>query len=421
MQEYYDRAKYLVDHGQLNPDAFRPPAYPVFLAGLLRLFGDRAVIAARVVQAILGAVSIGLTGLIARQVAGPRATILAATIVAFYPAWLIYPVYLVAESLFTFLTLLGIWLWSLRRWWAVVMAGITLAIAMQTRAVGIATIAGLSIAAAIDIVGGLRRPREHTPTAPTTLAAQLTLLIVAFALAMTPWVGRNLSMFGRLIPTDTASGWNFLLGNNPLATGRLELDHIPIVAQQYWSRATTDVERSTIGMQAGMAFIRAEPGQSAALAVKKLGYLVGLEGREHAWTYSNHYHGRRSPAVIWMWGLAILISFPVLMIAAATGAFRPGLSRTTLGVALLATLVFVALVHIGSFGESRFHVPWIPVLAIFASRLTVPLDRRWPLLRRSVFALAMVTLISLWISQAPGLVHRLALLASSPTPLALPY
>jgi len=417
MQEYYDRARYLAEHGQFHPDAFRPPAYPMFLAAIALLFDDRTLIAARVVQAILGAASVGLTGLLALQWMG-RAGLVAAAIVAVYPAWLIYPVYLVAEPLFTFLTLLGIWLWTRRGAWNAILAGVVLSSAMQTRAVGIATVAGIAVASSIAVIAHGRQDA----TAWKPMGSRLALLLATFALVLAPWVVRNARLFGEFIPTDTASGWNFILGNNPLATGRLELAQIPIVSQTYWSQATTDVQRSKIGIDAGMAFIRSHPGRSFVLALHKIGYLVGLEGREHAWTYSYHFHGRRSAAVVWAWGLGLLVSFPLVMIAALAGMFLPGRAGTPLGITLIVILMFVVLVHVGSFGESRFHLPWVPVLAIFASALWAPHARvawSWP--RRLFLGALVFALVILWITQAPDLLARLAVLARSTGPIGLPY
>lgn len=412
MQEYYDRARHIVEHGRLHPDAFRPPAYPIFLAALALVFDDRMLFAARIVQAILGAASVAIAGLLARQMAGSGAGLVAAGILAIYPAWLIYPVYIVAESLFTFLTLLGLWLWTCRGYWTAIASGVVLAIAMQTRAVGVATIAGIAVASTIPL---LLRARERS-------VARLALLLLACALTLAPWVVRNARLFGEFIPTDTASGWNFILGNNPLATGRLELDQIPIVSETYWSRATTDVERHKIGLEAGAAFIRSHPWQSFTLALRKIGYLVGLEGREHAWPYSYHYHGRRSFAVVWAWGLALLVSFPIVMLAGLAGMIRPRATSSTLHVTLIAVLVFAALVHVGSFGESRFHVPWVPVLAIMASTLCASragMPWSWP--RRVSYGAIVLALVNLWISQAPDLLERLALLARSTGPAGLPY
>lgn len=423
MHEYYGRAIYLRDHGQLYPDAFRPPAYPTFLTGFVMVFGDRALLAARVGQAVLGAINIGLVGVLAERLAGARGGLAAASILAVYPAWLLYPVYIMAETLFTFLTLSAIWLWSRRSYWASGLAGVALALSVQSRAVGIATIGGIVIAGALDAVAGLRNP-QHTfgPDAWSRIATRLALLATAFALTLAPWVIRNAQMWGAFIPTDTASGYNFLLGNNPMATGRLEIDQIQAIGDNYWRGVVTDAERSAVGISAGMAFIRTEPRAALLLTVRKMGYLVGLEGREHAWTYSYHFHGRRTAATVWMWGLGLLISFPLVMIMALAGMFRPGTLATSLGRTIVIVLSAATVVHLASFGESRFHVPWVPLLAIMAGTLWSP--RRvapwsWP--RRASLGLVTTVLLLLWIAQAPALLEQLALLASSQTPLQLPY
>jgi hypothetical protein len=434
MQDYHDRAMYLRQHGELMPDAFRPPAYPVFLAAVSLVAGEHFLLAARIVQAFLGAGMIALTGLLARRISGPRGGLAAAAIVAVYPAWLIYPVYIMAETLFAFLTLAGLWCWSQGSLRMAALAGVALASSVQSRAVGIATVAGIGVVTLAgmtmwrrsssdppgDIEGGTAGGELRTQ-ARRASARRLVVLGAAFLLAMAPWVVRNYKLFGAFVPTDTASGYNFLLGNNPVATGRLELDQLPDITQRYWSRATTDVERSRVGLEAGLAYIRSEPLRASRLAVRKLWYLLGLEGREHAWTYSYHFHGARRPAVVWAWGLAILLSFPLVMSAALAGLFRPGLSHTRLGLIVAAVLIAAAVLHVASFGESRFHVPWVPLLAIAAGRLWMPSAGSWPRPRRGALIVMLVALGVLWLSQAPALIAQLGLLASSPTPLGLPY
>jgi len=423
MHEYYSRAIYLRDHGQLYPDAFRPPAYPTFLAGFVIVFGDRALLAARVAQAVLGAINIGLVGVLADRLAGARGGLAAALMLAVYPAWLLYPVYIMAETLFTFLTLSAIWLWSRRSYWTSALAGVALALSVQSRAVGIATIGGIAIAGALDAVADLRSPQHGlAPDAWSRIAKRFALLATAFAFTLAPWIIRNAQMWGAFIPTDTASGYNFLLGNNPMATGRLEIDQLEAIGNKYWKQVVTDAERSAVGFSAGMAFIRAEPRAALLLTVRKLGYLMGLEGREHAWTYSYHFHGQRTAATVWIWGLALLISFPPIMLMALAGMFRPGTFTTSLGRTIVIVLIAATLVHLASFGESRFHVPWVPLLAVMAGTLWSPQSvAPWSWPRRAALAFVMTVLLLLWISQAPALLEQLALLASSPTPLQLPY
>ena len=66
-----------------------------------------------------------------------------------------------------------------------------------------------------------------------------------------------------------------------------------------------------------MSWAREHPGAWARLAVAKLGYLFGLEGREHAWVYGHAYFGERSSTTVRLWSVLLLVSFPLLVVAAA--------------------------------------------------------------------------------------------------------
>jgi 4-amino-4-deoxy-L-arabinose transferase-like glycosyltransferase len=422
MHDYQDRALYILQHGQLPPDAFRPPAYPLFLAGLYKVFGVH-LLAPRLVQALLGTGVIALTFGLARRVAGQGASLAAAAVVALYPAWLLYPVYLMAENLFTFLTLLGIWLWAKARWWTALAAGLVLGVSVMTRAVGIATLAGLGVAAVWQIARPLElKARTNRVTAAALTVLSLMCLLIGAAVALSPWVRRNHDRYGRAIVTDTASGYNFLLGNNPRATGRLELDDVQAVSETYWGLARDDAQRSEIGYEEGWKFIAANPLDATVLAVRKLGFLVGLEGREHAWAYGHHYQGRRSPDAVRAWGLAVLASFPVLMALALAGALRPGLAGTPVGLTVGMILLVATGVHLASFGESRFHLPWIPLLAVASARTFSAEPRTpWTRPRLILFVAVLVLLSTWWTVQAPAFLGQLAALAESPEPLGLPY
>jgi 4-amino-4-deoxy-L-arabinose transferase-like glycosyltransferase len=94
--------------------AFRPPLYPVALAGIYEISGTsdagRRWEAARVVQALLGVAAVALIGLIALRIWGRREAVAASAIAAVYPPLLLVGSTLVSEALFIPLILLGIWL-----------------------------------------------------------------------------------------------------------------------------------------------------------------------------------------------------------------------------------------------------------------------------------------------------------------------
>jgi 4-amino-4-deoxy-L-arabinose transferase-like glycosyltransferase len=382
---------------------------------VFKLFGP-SLLAVRIGQAVLGTVTVACTYVLARRVTSERGARASAIAVAVYPALLLYTVYLMAETLFMCLAVLGLVLWSRERPWSALAAGAVIGLATLTRSTGFAALFGVVLADAIRLV--LRR---HTGA--FAIVARALVLLLGFALVLAPWIQRNYAIYGRIIPTDTSSGFNALLGNYEGATGRHPgLAAVDAAAQRYWRNTRNDVERSDVGMRVAGEFVRARPTTALALAFRKIGYFYGIEGREHAWGYSFHLQGRRESQVVWAWGVALMASFPLVMVLACVGLLRPGLSYSATGLALAATLVGATLIHVASFGDSRFHLPWIPLLAILAARaVAAQTHAPWTTGRKVVLAALIMLLALTWIDQVNELMAVLPRLAASPTPLQLPY
>jgi 4-amino-4-deoxy-L-arabinose transferase-like glycosyltransferase len=357
-----------------------------------------------------------LTYVLALRITTQRGALLAAFLVAVYPALLLYSVYLMAETLFAFLATLSLTLWATDRPRLALAAGVAIGAATLTRSTGLALAGGIGLAETFRLMV----VRDELVG---RALARLALIVMGCLLVLAPWTLRNYEMYGRLIPTDTSAGFNALLGNYEGATGRHPgLPAVEAAAQKYWSAARNDVERSDVGMQVARDFVRANPLRAAQLAMLKLAYLFGVEGREHAWGYSFHLQGRREAQTVWAWGLAIIVSFPVLMTLASIGGWRPGLSVSVVGIAVVTTLFCVTAIHLASFGDSRFHLPWIPLLAVLAARAIAPFSARpWTMSRQAIVAVWLVFLALAWKDQTAELLAVLPRLAASPVPLQLPY
>src|SRR4029079_6674974 len=84
------------------------PVYPLFLA-LVGAAPDEhgaAPVRVKVAQSIVGAIRVGLIGLLARRVAGARAGVVAAAIAAVYPPLVWICAYVLSEALYSTLALL---------------------------------------------------------------------------------------------------------------------------------------------------------------------------------------------------------------------------------------------------------------------------------------------------------------------------
>jgi 4-amino-4-deoxy-L-arabinose transferase-like glycosyltransferase len=82
-----------------RPTAFRPPAYPIFLAGVYAVFGHD-IQAARVANAFVGTGIVALIGLIAFQLWGRRVCLVALGVGAIYVPLILVGQSVMSEPLF---------------------------------------------------------------------------------------------------------------------------------------------------------------------------------------------------------------------------------------------------------------------------------------------------------------------------------
>jgi 4-amino-4-deoxy-L-arabinose transferase-like glycosyltransferase len=392
MQEYYDRARFIVEHHALFNDASRGPIFPLLLAPLLKAFGTHAVLAIRIANALIGSLCIALTAALGDQLVGRRWALVGAAIVAFYPTWILYTVFVLSEIPFTLFVLLAFWLWTRQRRWAAPATGVIVALSAQTRTPGVAIFAGMLSAGLLELYSA---PRDEL--ARRLQVRRLLGFVSAFALAMAPWTLRNALEFHAFIPVDASAGANVFIGNNPIASGR-------------WSNASaTFVAAHSNGdpLSAGLAFIWSHPWQATGLAVKKVGILLGLEGHEETFVQSFNYFGARTSGMIWLWGVAILAAFPLVVMAAVAGLCEPWLFSSRLKSSILFTSMFVVVAHVITFAESRYHLPWVPLLGILAAAGVAPGTPPWSVGRRAICAAVIFILCVHWISQLPESIGRI--------------
>ncbi|MEI6633857.1 MAG: glycosyltransferase family 39 protein [Chlamydiota bacterium] len=394
MREYHEKARAILEKGAYG-HATRPPLYPLFLAAAYRAAGDaRAPVACA--QALMGAaVSLFAFG-IARRLSGPRAGTVAGLLVACYPGLIVYTGLIMSENLFIFLFTGALWLLARDRApdpGTCAAAGALLGLACLTRSV----LAGFIPLAAI----WLRLRGERRGGA---------LCLVSAFILLAPWTVRNCLYYRQFVPLDTYGGYNFLIGNNPDANGRQEPALLGKLGGTYWKEWRLDrgdgappeiivcPEGSAAGYRAGMRFIAAHPGGFLRLGIRKFGYLCGPEVRELSWGYSINFFGAVPRAALLPATAAIIAGFPILSLLAlggiCFGGAGPREARGGWALLGIAALYFSAA-HFLTFGESRFHLPLVPVLAVFAGRLACPGLRR-STVRLAAFAAVAALLLLDW-------------------------
>ncbi len=201
--DYHRLATGLVQgHGYVNaagrPTAWRPPAYPIFLAGVYEIVGIN-ILRATIMQALLGGLTVlMLTVLGAMILDWPRALI-AGLIAAVYPVFIWLPRLLLSENLSLFLLLLSLgaialYIRTSRMMWIIVF-GVLCALNTLVRGANLF----LPIAIALGILIAERRNWKQ-------LIAPLTAMTAVFVLTLVPWTIRNYRVFHHAVPIATQDG-----------------------------------------------------------------------------------------------------------------------------------------------------------------------------------------------------------------------
>ena len=201
--------------------AFHMPVYPIILAGLT--FGHEEFLPVLLFQSFIGVGTVLCAALIAREMFGTTAGLIAAFVTAIYPYYVVHDTALQETSLYTFFTALAVLLlMRVRRTgsaFLVACAGLVFGLAVLTRA----NLAPFAWAAPLWLV---------LPRASHALVWQrgfwLCLICVgAMALTISPWLARSYWLTGS--PTiSTYSGFYLWLGNNAYTFSRYPEESIDL-------------------------------------------------------------------------------------------------------------------------------------------------------------------------------------------------
>jgi 4-amino-4-deoxy-L-arabinose transferase-like glycosyltransferase len=389
MLDYFDRARYLFEHGRLYPDAFRVPAYPVAIAGSFATFGE-GLLAPRILQsAILTLLAMATYALVRRSMDRRRAVV-AGLIVAWYPGLLLYTLYVMAEPLFTLFVVLALLCASYgRSWVALLGAGVCAGLATLTRQ------AGIAVAAALVLWPVLRQaPAANGDSRRRRLLLASTVL-AGVVVAMVPWTVRNYRVFGRWMPLETTSGITFLMAYYEDARGRYLMSDWETVHKRYLGTSPEEFSRNTLAYRLGFERIVGDPLRIMKLVPFRIGYLFDLEGREHLWLYRSSYFGPYPTWVIRAAGWAIAAAFPLLTLAALVSLTFGPIPRGHVEWLVVWVLAVMIVQLITIYGDPRFHLPLVPLLAIVAVRpwSSGRVQRSW---WRIGVGIVVITLALLW-------------------------
>jgi 4-amino-4-deoxy-L-arabinose transferase-like glycosyltransferase len=324
---------------------FRPPGYPLFLAGCYSVFGPNL----RVVgfaQAVLGALTALVIFFLARYLFDDTTGWIAAAIAAVYPFFVFYSALLLTETLFI----------------ALLTGGMALLIhAARSQRLGSAALAGLVLGLGVltrsSLIGFIVfvAPFWWLATRARGLgrsAQAYALMLLGLAIVLSPWVIRNYRLTGHLVLTTLQAGHDLYEANSPEATGG------PASHLIDWDKATegrklTEYERDRFLRGKALAYIRDHPGRFLRLAVVKFARF---------WSPIPNYEKYRTS----LYNTLSLLSFgPVLGLAVAGAVqFRRRWPELLL---LLSPVCYYSLLHTVFVGSTRYRTPVEPFLIVLAA------------------------------------------------------
>jgi 4-amino-4-deoxy-L-arabinose transferase-like glycosyltransferase len=364
--------------------SFRGPGYPAFLAPIYAVSGlDGRLFATRLVQAALGASLAPLSYLLARRLFPKREEIarFAGFALAVYPLLVLYPLALATENLFIPLVLAGT-VCLLRaadsaRQRDFLLAGALFGLATLTRSVVFGFV-GL----AVLWIWFAARQRRGT-----------VLFLLAVMALVAPWTLRNSLLHDRLTFVENSLGYNLHMGYHPESSGDFQygisLELIPYL---------DDGLRNELGVQAGLSYIREDPGRVPQLMVNKLGYFFSLERRALTFFYANNFFGH-IPAIPLI-GLFLLFTLPFVILSTSAALAIPFLRLNKERLLIYLLIGGYLFPHLLLIAEDRFHMALVPMLAVLAGAAWANRAQYWaaPKANRMRLALAILLVSLLWLN-----------------------
>lgn len=320
------------------PDEALPPGYPFFVAGIFAVAGSGNLGAVRVAQCLLGAVALLPLFALARKTHphDVRVAKVATLAVAAHPVLVLWPGFVLTETLYTFVSLVFLWLLllSLERFTALraAAAGLAFGASLLVREVllGFALVVA---AAAVWRCGSLRR-----------LAGYVAAFALGALLLLGPWAFRNLESTGRLaLVTERTASF--------LSSGG--------------ARVTPDARRQRSAVARARYADYHEMTRLRSLLSNPTGYLWTLLVRlEFTWLHPNGLRSLPNGGLRWLYRLA----HALVLLLAGVGILEALRSRRWPCWVLTGVCVYSALVHLFlSTAVPRYSIPLLPLILLFAS------------------------------------------------------
>ncbi len=369
---------YSSESGELT--SIRPPLYPALLAAIYGIFGVDNFTVVRIVQAVLGLATVVVTYRLASRLFDDRTALWSAAFVCFYPSLVFTTNLVLTETLFTLLLMVFCLLmqtaWRSDRVGWYLAAGATLGLASLTRSV-------LWLFPPFLVAFLWMALKEQSRLRRVALIASAVL---AFAVVLAPWSIRNSRLQKTFVAVDVMGGRNFMMGNYEHTPLYRAWDAITVSGDESWyavlarnepqDKGATQGQRDKLAMRYGLRYALAHPSLTAQRSTIKFFNFWQLE-REVIAGAQRGFWGIEHRAVVLMLAAIILGSYVAAMAGGIFGWFVLRPTDVRFHWFCLITIGYVCLVHTAVFGHSRYHLPLMPLVLIYAAAAVVHRGEIW--------------------------------------------
>lgn len=359
--------------GLAKPTAYRPPLYPLLLAGILRAGGGTFAVGA--VHLLLSLLTVLLTWLCGRRLGLPWGAYFAAGLVALDPLLSYYLSLPMTETLCTFLVTLLMFL-------LIPVPNDTASEALRGGARFESAAAGLVFG-----LGVLCRPtlwafglcmtgawlvRIRKTGLHGRLSARVPWTALAvLVLTVSPWVIRNAVVFGRPIVTTTHGGYTLLLGNNPVF-------YRDVVQQPWgtvWQGDSLRAWQRALDKEMAAGDITGEPARDRWMYHRAWEHILenpGLFVRAcllrigRFWNVSPLGPVAETLPVFVLWGIRLF--YGAILLGALVSLFRLSREEWSRWLSVVLLLLSFTAVHAVYWSNMRMRAPLVPAVALLASR-----------------------------------------------------
>jgi hypothetical protein len=231
-------------------------------------------------------------------------------------------------------------------------------------------------------------------------------LLLGFALTLAPWTVRNTLLQQTFTTVDVMGGRNVMMGNYEFTPAYRPWAAIEMEGDKAWysvlSRAhgglagNTQGQLDKLAMKYAFGYMMDHPGQTASRSAAKLLHFWQLERELIAGAKQGIWGPFSTPAVVAL-AAAIMGAYAVTMLLGIFGAALVRPKSWPMHATMLLLVAFVTALHCVAFAHSRYHLPLMPIVMIYAAAAWVHRPtiigkwRSWPFAATAIVGLALAT------------------------------